>query len=757
MRITHPRAAFVCFLLLAFNGASAGKLRGTRTRRVNQDKLLFTEGARKGGDEKTNVKEGEPRSEDNWKSGSGNSYDDAAVATDDYDDAEGGNAAAGGEKQKGETIYDRSPMKFSREGDNSVASKQGSIQRDSKQGSKMADNKGGSTKNQANKDQGGKDKESETMVHSFDDVEGDLPPPHEDSARETERSKGASKGEPGDPEDEGVYDEAYDEYDEQEPGKVGGKEEDDEGTTPAPMPGQAPISAPDRNMPPDYTQMQQMAQVAYVLSPFGLEYTLANPSATGVPTTTTFAEVEAATIAYLEEYIALTYNADAMIEFASAELEATSRRTGGSGGTPFIDYEASVAFVEDSPMTPSPSDIGTTLSEAFQEPNLSTYLLNLASRLSTTNPFLSTTLVTVYVPDTYADGPGRVARSPPKMPALGMVAAAGAGVLTLIVAGYLILKIRSENADMKDKFGKGFVGGHTLAGDTYDNSTLRHDDGQSLDNTYNDDGSFLSSPPPATVLNPSVDNSNLPHIRTFDQAPREVGSKIVGLDNSPMTEDGGTMEDGEDKFHDEEPVRRNGDAQDQTRLASMVGRTRALVPTFKSSHMSNTDIKKYFKSKYKCGSPQGYAVVDEAAIGGVEASPSDDQSLNLVLPALDHHGTSESPQQTATTEVENSSEAAKRQPYQDYEGAYMRAYDEQSLASSNPSDEGTRADHDSVSVSDSVSGIGPSVHRLVATAQRGHQKTAAMDPHVVPRLPNEQRASYDNGERHMDDVSLGTM
>lgn len=758
MRMPIPRAAFALLLLVvAFNQASASKLRGTRTRRTNQDKLLFTEGARKGGNQKAISKASEVRSEDLWKSGSGNSYDDTAVAADDNG---GGNG--GGDKQKEGTIYDRSPMKFSRQGENSKEAS--TTQRDSKQGSKMLDstkmldNKGGAMKSQAAKYQVGKEKESETAVNSYDDLEGVyLKPLHESSARESEGSKGASKREPEAREDEGVYDE----YNEEEPGKGTNKENGD--ATAAPIPGQAPISAPDRNMPHGNTQMQQMAEVAYVLSPFGLEYSIAIASA-GVPTTTAFAEVEAATIAYLEEYVALTYNADAMIDFASAEIEAISRRTGGTGGTPFIDYAANVAFAEDSPITPSPSDIGTTISEAFQEPNLSAYILSLSSRLSSTNPFLSTTLVTVFGPDTNTGTQtGRVARSTPKLSATGMAAAAGAGLLTVFIGGYLVLKIRSENADMMGKFGKGSAGRHTLASYMDDNSNVQHDDGHSLDNTYNDDGSFLSSPPQAAVLNSCVDNSKIPHLRTFDQAPKEFSSKIVAFDISPVTGDCSShgVKGQEDIFHDDEPVHGKGEAKDQTVLASVAGCTRALVPTFKSSHMSNTDIKKYFTSKFKNGSPQGYAVVEDkaTAIVGIVGSASDDQSLNLVLPALDHHGASESPKQMKT-EGGYASDSSKRQAYRDYEGARIRAHDEQSLTSSNPSDEGTSADHSSVSVSDSLgalSCIGPSVRHFAATAQMGHQNTVAKDPTEVPQPLVAKVGSTGTAERQMDEISLGNM
>lgn len=492
-----------------------------------------------------------------------------------------------------------------------------------------------------------------------------------------------------------------------------------------------------------------MDQVAYVLSRFGLEYSLGNPTLT-VPTTMNFAEVEAATIAYIEEYLELTYNADATIFYDSVEIEATSRRTGGRQATPFIDYEASVAFAEDSPMTPTPLEIGETIAEAFQEPNFSAYVLNLASRLSPSNPFVSTTKIIVYVPDaTFNDG--RVARDPTRMSAAGIAAAAGTGVLTLLVGAFLLYKIRSENLDLKGA-GKGYAGGLTLAGDTFDNSTLDasatlpNEDAQSLDSSlYNEVPSLLSDIPAGAVL--GVGDARQPRIRTFDDEQGVTRSKIVGLDKAPHDDDSDEDEDDDDEdagnevgdsFQDEEQ-------EGSTGFATLVGRTRALVPTFKSSPMSNTDIKNYFKTKYHCKSPKGYEAV-EAANGGVQPCASDDQSLNLVLPALDHNTSSEANNENVSTK-------------KDYESAYMEAYDDdESVDSTIPSDEGIRGD-DGFSVGGSLTPS--SAHRLVAGAQSSNQTSPGTDPSVVPKLPNEQ-SETDGGEsdsvvRQMDEISLGPM
>lgn len=685
-----------------------------------QEQLLFTEG-RNGGD-RTDF-------DDNDRKNSGEGYWGS-----EYGGSHDYNGETAGGKEKGDTIYDRSRMKFSKEG-----------QRESKQGSK-----GGGVKDQGPKGQEFKDK-GEIPLESYDDVEAMAP--HQGTSLKPSSSKGSPKGDPGDELESQDKDVVRDEYYAPEEnvkysGKPNGKENGGESypeAGPGPAPAQTPITAPDRHMPPDYTQVQ-MAQVAYVRSQFGLEFTIADQVASGVPTTLDFAGVEAATIGYLGHYLQTTYGADATIFFDSAAIEATSRRTGGTGGTPFIDFEASVAFAEDSPMTPTPAEIGQTISEAFDSSNLSAYTLQLSNELSGNNPFDSTIQVTVYLPDASEAGQGRVARSSTKMSAAGVAAAASTGVLTLLVGGYLLFKIRNENLDMK---GKGeYAGGLTLAGDTYDNSTLDasatlpHDDAHSMDNSmYNDDGSFISSLPPAALKQP-VDNANLPRIRTFEEIPERNNSTIASGEDSNAS--------GDENSHDEEETFQDEDReveaeQGNPESSSIVGRTRALVPTFKSTqHMSNMDIKNYFKSKYKCVSPD-YDVVDQTAIAGVEPSRSDDQSLNLVLPALDHE-TSESVQ-------------GKQQVCQDYEGAYMRAYDDdQSLASTSPSDEGTRAD-DSFSVGNCLDA--GSLHRLVATAQRKNRKSAAIDPNVVPRLPSEQRTS-DHGEtgsvdRHMDDVSLGTM
>lgn len=368
------------------------------------------------------------------------------------------------------------------------------------------------------------------------------------------------------------------------------------------------------------------SSVEFVMSQFGLRFQI-SPNG-GIPQTASFAELEAATIAYLEEYLELTYNGDSMIFFDSVAIAATSRSISGAGG-PFVDFEASVAFLEDSPMIPTNQEVALTIADALSESNLSTYLFALAQSLSNGNPFLTTTAVTTYVPDS-AGGSGRVATNK-KISGTGIFAAMSAAAVTLAIGGFLVFKVRNENKDGINKFGKGYSGGETLAGDTYDNTTLEAtrrptDDIHSLNTTtYNDEHSYLANFPTGTVHAPGILKSPLP-------------SKMD--DASEMTEEvSPTLTDDLD---DDASI----PSSQLGAYASIIGRTKALVPSLKNaSPMTNKQIKNYFKSKYKCSSPKDYAAVGEtneaeAPAGDAESHGDDDTvlgpCLDLGLPALDH-------------------------------------------------------------------------------------------------------------------------
>ena len=185
MRRANVRSIFLSFLLVAVCSlTSASKLRGTRTRRANQDSLLFIEG-RKGGGKNNQDASG-------WDSGDGGSYDPEVAPS----------ADGGGQKQKGETIYDRPPMKFAKEGENE--------QTNSKQSSKMTSEKtSGGTKEQGSSSntKGGSTNSKDKVdmpVNSYDDAPT---PPHE--ASEPPREKGSAKGESRGEKDEVAYDESY--------------------------------------------------------------------------------------------------------------------------------------------------------------------------------------------------------------------------------------------------------------------------------------------------------------------------------------------------------------------------------------------------------------------------------------------------------------------------------------------------------------------------------------------------------------------
>ena len=400
---------------------------------------------------------------------------------------------------------------------------------------------------------------------------------------------------------------------------------------------------------PSVAPGSSVSQVAFVISQFGLQFQI-SPNA-GIPQTASFAELEAATIAYLEEYLELTYNGDSMIFFDSVAIAATSRSISGTEG-PFVDFEASVAFLEDSPIIPTNQQVALTIAEALSESNLSTYLFALAQSLSNGNPFLTTTGVTPYVPDSdSASGGGRVATSN-KISGTGIFAAASAAAATLAIGGFLVFKIKNENTGGVHKFGKGYSGGETLAGDTYDNTTLEAtrrpaDDIHSLDTAmYNDEHSYLANFPTGTVHAPGNLKSPLP-------------SKMD--DASEMTDVSPTLADDLD---DDASIH----SSQMGAYASIIGRTKALVPSLKTaSPMTNKQIKNYFKSKYKCSSPKDYAAVgentnisesQEAEAPTDDAEPySDDDTvlgpcLDLGLPALDHESImSEQPTDEGRQEV----------------------------------------------------------------------------------------------------------
>lgn len=503
---------------------------------------------------------------------------------------------------------------------------------------------------------------------------------------------------------------------------------------PVPVPaGTAPAPASQYygETTPEYAESDStLPQVAFVMTQFGLEYRLGEGQgqAVGLPQTRNFAELEAATIAYLEEYVQLTYSGeDKMVFFESVTIEATSRRTGGSAGTPFIDFEANVAFLEDSPIIPTSVEISLTIAEALSGTNQATYLFTLAQRLSTGNPFLSTTQVAVYVPDPALTDSPRVSSSSDRMSSAGIAAAAGTGILTLAVGTYLLFKIKNENIDMNQKFGKGYVGGGTLAGDTYDatlapSATMPPDDVRSLGSTlYNDDISLNSSTPKSgRDKEENEDDANC-----FDDSEYLNASTIRLANYVPTTKIG--------------------------KYATLVGRTKALVPkamipkamatkamvptSEKSPQMSNDDIKNYFKSKYNCKSPakspRGYAALDDLKASSKEDDDEDQasivsdsnmrDSLGLTLPALDHESVG-APQQMMEEEYYSEEEIVD---------------DHASL----PSDEG----------------------RIAAAA--GESPQEEFEDEILPEISETSKstASWRTGtgteyiDKNLDDVSLGEL
>jgi hypothetical protein len=404
--------------------------------------------------------------------------------------------------------------------------------------------------------------------------------------------------------------------------------------------------------------------VEFVLSPFQLQFQLSD-STTSIPSTVDFAEVEAQTIGYIEEFLELTYSANKMIYYEKVEIEVTSRRTtSGTSMTAVIDFEASVAFASNSPMSPTSEEIALTIAEAFSPgTSLSTYLFSLRNRLGGSNPFLTTTQVGVYVPDSSSNSSnGRVANNPKEFDTAGIAAALSTGALTLLVGGFLLFKIKRENEDLQGgKFGKGYAGGATLAGDTYDTSTLEpsatlpHEDGGSLDASYQDDRSLLFSTPPdiPDIRKRVAEAENVEEARSdtdsmpFDCSQGPTGKNNEdhgeGADDEDEDSDDDTNEDASvERFHDEEVIEDSSDSplpKPFGTYASLVVRTKALVPSFNQSvPMSNVDIKNYFKAKYHCISPLGDDAVDKESSPADDdlASVGDEASLDLTLPALDH-------------------------------------------------------------------------------------------------------------------------
>jgi len=371
-------------------------------------------------------------------------------------------------------------------------------------------------------------------------------------------------------------------------------------------------------------------QKVFIMSQFGLQFRIDSGSA--IPQTINFAEIEAATISYLEEYLELTYGNNQMYFFDSVAIEATSRSIGGAGG-PFVDFEAAVAFLEDSPMVPTNQEVGLTISEALSGSNLSTFLLTLAQSLSSDNPFLTTTEVTTYVPEEETSGQGRVAG----ISGGGIAAAASAVALTLGLGGFMLYKVKKENQGSTNKFGTKYSGGETLAGDTYDNTTLeatrncRPDDTHSLGSTlYNETHSYLAHFSVGRSTLAPVDNLTSPKPSKMDDA-------------SAMTEEV-LPTDADDMDDDSIPSSRS-------ETYSIVGRAKAFVsPSKPASPMSNIQIKNYLKSKYKCASPGYYDAIGDISgndSGEAEAPGTDldlqsnadtvvHPILDLDLPALDH-------------------------------------------------------------------------------------------------------------------------
>lgn len=434
-----------------------------------------------------------------------------------------------------------------------------------------------------------------------------------------------------------------------------------------------------------------------------------------------FAELESATIGYLEEYLELTYNADDTILFESVEIEATARRTGGSEGTPFVDFEASVAFMENSPNIPSSEEIGQTISEALSGRNLATYLFTLAQRLSAGSPFLTTTLVTVYMPDAVMTGSGRVVTQSSGMSAAAIIGAASAGAVTLAIAGFVLFKAKKENSDNMSKFMKGYPGGMTVAGDTCATSTLgptavRPDDHHSIGTSvYTDDQSYISS------FRRKNDGDDI-MLNTNGRRPsaKKLPSEAVSFDRASI------------QHHDIEA----GES-----YVSPPSHPRKMVNALKkASPLNNTDLKNYFKSKYKCSSPGGYSPVvenneDRKSKSSHETSKSQDNSTGLDLPALDHESVTEEKPQKGQGRRKN----RQYQPLQ-------------SDSNDNEEDEYYLEDSDE----DNISSMG--VDDLVRVSQ---SKLGTVEKgNAVPHLPDERTPSDElteanaSTENSLDEVSL---
>ncbi|CAB9530874.1 expressed unknown protein (Partial), partial [Seminavis robusta] len=390
MRIASCRCSSVRLLILLVvsslsHVSSARKLRGTRARGrgLNQDGLLFTEG-RKGGDR--NEYDHQESEEDYWDDAQDSREGPAGPASPDN--------AGGTNKQKGESFYDRPAMKFNKESKTKTVGNKATSREEPSMKSTEEPSIKYKSATTAPDDSMDSDVPRERPSEDYEDTPAPVP-------------KGGNKGSKPDYEEEEEDEEPEDYNPPPEPGKYAKDTDEEDGYEEAydetDVPTQVPVEPDARE---GYSAKaagnaagNDLNQVEFVLSQFGLEFELAGLTTTSTPQTMDFAEVEAATKGFLEEFLELTYSADPMIFFHSVEIEATSRRTGGTSMTPFIDFEASVAFVNNSPMTPTNDEIGLTISAALAEPNLTAYLLSLQGRLSVSNPFLSTSGVTVYVPD----------------------------------------------------------------------------------------------------------------------------------------------------------------------------------------------------------------------------------------------------------------------------------------------------------------------------------------------------------------------
>lgn len=344
-----------------------------------------------------------------------------------------------------------------------------------------------------------------------------------------------------------------------------------------------------------------------------MQYDLQGSETVGIPTTMDFAELEEGTIKYLQDTIKMMYDAEDDVYFDSIMIEATARRTGGGEGkSPFIDYEASVAFDTNSPVIPEPDDIGKMVAHLMSGRNLATYLFTLAQHLSDDNPFRSTTMVTVFIPDPASTNNRISSRT-----AGSIAAAACAGVFTLAVAGYVVYKVREENLEGGGGGGGKFkfTGGVTLAGDTCGTSTvtpsiLHHDGVQSVTaESYSDDQSSVTSPTMA-----------------FGH-----GNATVGENQKSSS-----------KIQAKWSTKTNGST------------SRSLVPVKKPvSPLNSKEIQNYFKAKYKCASPRGYQSVDKSpgaideAIQEITSEEEEEEEYDdedrpettrfgLEMPALDH-------------------------------------------------------------------------------------------------------------------------